>query len=227
MAQEKDITVAALMTAPRYESTYARNQIERALKTAGIALTVSQGVFYGQCMQTMLADCVRHGVDYALTIDFDSLFTANDIHRLMNWIVERDDIDAIAAMQVARGKLRMLGTVPNGVQVGEDAKQVDWDGTPIRATTAHFGLTVIDCHKLSRVPKPWFHATPNTDGDWIGEKIDDDVSFWMAWKEAGNTLYIDPSTKIGHMEEMVAIHDSNNNAIHVHPTTWERMAYGH
>src|SRR5687767_14677854 len=138
---DQAIKVAAIMTAPRYENTYARNQIERALKSIGIPLTVSGGVFYGQCMQMMLEQLVAVGdVDYAVTIDFDSLFTAKQLQRLLSLIIENDEIDAIAPMQVRRSKLAMLGTIPGGEMVGE-TRQVVWDGKPIKGTTAHFGLT--------------------------------------------------------------------------------------
>jgi len=216
------IKIAAIMTAPRHEITYARNKIEAVLKELQIPLTVSLGVFYGQCMQIMLEQLVESDCQYAVTIDFDSLFTAKQLTRLIALVVEHDHIDAIAPMQVRRGKLAMLGTSPLGVQVG-DAKQIQWDGSPLLGTTAHFGLTVLDLKKLKGVPKPWFHATPDENGSWGPNKIDDDVSFWMAWKKAGNSVYFDPATRIGHLEEMVAIHDERMNARHIYPSDWEEQ----
>lgn len=225
---EKTIKIAAVMTAPRYENTYARNFIERALKEVGIPLTVSGGVFYGQCMQMMLEELVDHGgVDYAVTVDFDSLFSAKQLQRLINWIAQRDDIDAITGLQVRRGKKAMLGTIPGGEEVDEfGQKQVQWDGNPIKGNTAHFGLTVIDLRKLSNVPKPWFCQKPDANGGWKGDgKIDDDVWFWMQWKESGNSIYFDPGVRLGHLEEMVVIHDEHMNPQHVYPSDWEKIAY--
>ena len=93
--------VAAFMTAPRYESTWARNMIETALKEAGIPLVISQGVFYGQCMQRMLEDAIAAGVDIAITIDFDSIFLADDVRYLLS-MIKKDEYDAIAALQSRR-----------------------------------------------------------------------------------------------------------------------------
>ena len=224
---ETTVNIAAIMTAPRYENTYARNYIERALKELGIPLTVSGGVFYGQCMQMMLEELVNHGgVDYAVTIDFDSLFSAKQLHRLINWISQRDDIDAITGLQVRRGKLSMLGTIPGGEETANGHRQVQWDGNPIKGKTAHFGLTVIDLKKLATVPTPWFCQKPNAEGGWSGEdKIDDDVWFWMQWKEAGHSIYFDPGVRIGHLEEMVAIHNEHMDPTHVYPSEWEKFAY--
>lgn len=221
---EIPIKAAAIMTAPRYENTYARNHIERALKDIGIPLTVSGGVFYGQCMQMMLEDLAASDCDYAVTIDFDSLFTANQLRRLLNWIITRDEIDAITGLQVRRGKPVMLGTAPGGKDV-EGGKQIEWDGNPIKGTTAHFGLTVLDLKKLATVQKPWFVSTPDKNGRWTEDKTDDDVNFWLRWKEAGNSVYFDPGVRLGHLEEMVAIHDEHMNATHIYPADWERAAY--
>lgn len=221
---EQAVKVAAIMTAPRYENTYARNYIERALKELGIPLTVSGGVFYGQCMQMMLEDLVATDCDYAVTIDFDSLFTARQLQRLLKWIIERDDIDAITGMQVRRSKPVMLGTAPGGEEV-EGGRQIVWDGNPIKGTTAHFGLTVLDLKKLARVEKPWFVSKPDKDGRWSEDKVDDDVNFWLQWKAAGNSVYFDPGVRLGHLEEMVAIHDEYMNAGHIYPADWEKQAY--
>ena len=217
------ITVAAVMTAPRSEITYCRNIISNALQQAGIPLNVTLGVFYGQCMQTMLEDLVAKNVDYALTVDYDSLFTAKQIERLLQVIVENDHIDAVVPLQVRRGRPIMLGTVAKRLRSQDGEHAIEIDGSPIEAETAHFGLTVIDLKKLAEVPKPWFMSQPDSQGSWGAEKVDDDVYFWLKWKEAGNTVYFDPQTKIGHVEEMVAFHDENMQATHCYPKQWEAM----
>ncbi|MFN7318316.1 MAG: hypothetical protein ACK5S6_02290, partial [bacterium] len=54
----KQIKVKALMTAPRYENTWCRNQIEAVLKHMKITFEISLGVYYGQCMQMMMESSV-------------------------------------------------------------------------------------------------------------------------------------------------------------------------
>ncbi len=78
------------------------------------------------------------------------------------------------------------------------------------------------------MPKPWFWSTPGTNGDWEDNsgKIDDDIYFWRNWEKAGNSLYVDPNICIGHMEEMVAIHDQNLQVTHMYPKAWRQWVDG-
>lgn len=210
---EKSIKVAAVMTAARYECTWSRNQIEKALKLTGIPLTVSGGVFYGQCMQKMLETLTETDCDYAVTIDGDSIFTAKQLERLLMIISQEEQIDAICAAQVRRGKADMLGSI-------EGQATAEWTGYPVKLTTAHFGLTVLDVKKLKATPKPWFMSKPDENGRWEDKKIDDDIYFWFNWRDAGNSLYCDPGTRIGHLEEMITIHDEKMQVQHIYPADW-------
>lgn len=216
MDSPKTVTVSAVMTAPRYEAVWARNNIERAVQEVGIPLNISGGVFYGQCMQIMLEDLVDKNVDYALTIDFDSVFTANDIKRLVSLVCQFDEIDAVTAIQPKRGCGEILGARFDG------KTEFDWDGRPIKVDSAHFGLTVIDLKKLAKLPKPWFHHQPDDNGGWSGNKIDDDVWFWTQWSKAGNSVYIDPGTRLGHLEEVVSVFDEQMKLQHIYPKDWNK-----
>jgi len=209
----KEVTVTALMTAPRYEPVYARNFIEIALKGCGIPLAISGGVYYGQCMQIMLQDVVSKGVEYALTVDFDSMFTADHVQRLLGIIAEHDHIDAICAVQPKRGDGRILAAM-------ETETTLEWDGRPIKVTSAHFGLTVIDLKRLADVPKPWFRSQPDANGEWTETKMDDDVWFWKQWFDAGRSVYVDPGCRLGHLEEMVTVFDSEMHLQHLYPKDW-------
>jgi hypothetical protein len=207
------VKVAAAMTAGRYENTLARNCIELATRTLGIPLTVSRGVYYGQCMQRMLEGLCETDCDFIVTIDGDSIFTAKQLQRMVAVIAQETQIDALAALQMRRGVADPLGTAKDG-----ETKVVD--GTPIKVETAHFGLTVIRVESLRELPKPWFFAKPNKQGQWDGDKVDDDVWFWLQWAERGNTAYIDPGTRIGHLEEMISAFDENMQPRHYYPSEW-------
>lgn len=204
------------MTAPRYECVVARSQIERAFNTAGIPLNISQGVFYGQCMQSMMERLIGK-VDYIVTVDFDTMCLAKHITRLISVIVQENEIDALAAMQPMRGKGRLLAS-------RQTENEVIWDGHPIKVDTAHFGLTVIDAKKLADLPKPWFWSTPDNNGEWSDDKTDDDVSFWRQWEKAGNSVYVDPGCRIGHLEELVTVYGDDMAPRHFYPTRWSEIA---
>jgi len=212
----KSVKACALMTAGRYENTWCRNQIEAALRSLGIPFTVSGGVYYGQCMQKMLESAIEQGVEYAITVDGDSVFTPGQLQRLLGIAVQESrKIDAVAAMQVRRGAKTMLGTISGRLSA-------EWDGYPLKVDTAHFGLTIINLEKLADTPKPWFFCQPDVQGQWGDGRIDSDVWFWKQWAKAGNTIYIDPGTRIGHVEEMVVVHDENLQAKHVYPADWAK-----
>lgn len=212
-----EVRVSAIMTAPRYEAVWARTQIEHALRECGIPLAVSGGVFYGQCMQRMLEGLMDRDINYALAIDFDSIFTANHVRRLLGIIAHEQDIDAIAAVQPMRGDGRLLGTSGR-------REEIVWEGYPIKVRTAHFGLTAIDLNKLAAVPKPWFISVPDPTGGWNDEqKIDDDGYFWEQWHAAGNSLYLDPGTRLGHLQEMIAIYDGEMDVKYLYPKQWNAI----
>ena len=208
-----DIRVSAVMTAPRYECVAARSRIERSLAMAGVPLTISGGVFYHQCMENMLEQLMGKA-DWVLTVDFDSMFLTKHVQRLLSIAANTEHIDALAALQPMRGKGRILGSRRN-------ENVVEWDGTPVRVDSAHFGLTAISLKKLEKLEKPWFVCKPDPKGGWNDDRIDSDVWFWRQWEEAGNTLYMDPGCRIGHLEEMVTVYDDQMQAHHYYPKKWE------
>ena len=202
------------MTSPRYVNCFARDYIDKAFVGAGIPLNNVQGVFYGQCMQRMLEGLLGQGVDVVVVCDGDSLFVDKDIMRLVQRLESNPGIDAIASMQIRRGNKTMLASL-----AGESKLEIE--GHPVKVSTAHFGLTAIDLRKLSAVEKPWFFSKPCDDGTWGDARIDDDIWFWQQWEKAGNSLYLDPQTRIGHLEEMVVmVHPQTYEAVHAYPSEW-------
>jgi hypothetical protein len=212
---KKEITICGLMTSPRYVNNFCRDHIDAAFVGCKIPLQNAGGVFYGQCMQRMLEQVTEDGCDVAVVCDGDSLFTSTDIMRLVQTLVSRDDIDALASMQIRRGGQSMLASIRGG-------NTVEIDGTPFKVATAHFGLTAIKLKKLGEVQKPWFWSQPDANGRWGDGRTDDDIWFWRQWERAGNSLYMDPQTRIGHMEEMVVmVHPETYEAIHAYPVEWQ------
>jgi hypothetical protein len=211
--ETRPVKITGCMTAPRYVNCYCRNIIDAAFRKTGIPLQVSGGVFYGQCMQKMLEDSIAAGVDVAVTVDGDSVFTANDLMQVIQTLVQ-SDADAVSCFQARRGDAVILASLRQGnsIQVGDE---------PIKVATAHFGLTAIDLHKLAKVPKPWFITTADAQGEFGDGRVDDDIHFWRQWEKAGNSLYIDPKVRIGHLEEMVVVHDATTyETKHVYPSQW-------
>ena len=195
-----EIKIKALMSVPRYGSLAARGIIDNALKPFGIPLDTSQGVYWGQCLQRMFNDAVSQGIDWILTLDYDSVFTAEQVDRMFGVFGTNPEMDALAALQSRREGDRPLLTC------GE-ANHVDTTGDPFLVTTAHFGLTLIRVVALRDVRKPWFSSEPGKTGEWDDDRLDDDIWFWHQFRLAGKKIFVDPCTRIGHLEECVSYFD--------------------
>jgi len=210
------IQLGAYLTLPRYESVVCRSLIELALRQLKIELTTSQGVFWGQCMQRMFTKAVNDGIDWILSIDSDSLFTAEQLSLLMDTLASNPHIDALAALQCRRGceyPLLTTGNVDGGLTV-------EVSNAPFKVTTAHFGLTLFRVDALREVPKPWFVSKPDENGEWGDERMDDDIFFWHQWRLAGKNIYVAPQVSIGHMEETVVQFNDDMKPEHMYVQQW-------
>jgi len=214
VATTQNLKVAAILSRPRFGLNDFWDCATTALRPFNIPLRSFRGVFWGQCMQRAFNECCEQGIDWILTLDYDSLFTAQHISTLFDWLGKRPDIDALAALQCRRGQ-------PHPLMTQGANTRVELDGQPILATTAHFGLTVLRVEALKKCKKPWFFGQPDKDGEWGDERLDDDIWFWHQWRLAGNTIYVAPDCSIGHMEEMVAEFDPvTMEARHVYVREW-------
>ena len=54
-------------------------------------------------------------------------------------------------------------------------------------------------------------------------KIDDDIWFWNTFRQSGRRVWVDVETRIGHMEEMIAIYDENLQPKHIYPEQWREQ----
>lgn len=208
-----DVKIGAFMTLPRYEAAVARSIIEESLRPLGIGLSTSQGVFWGQCMQRMFETAIADGLDWILSIDSDSLFSAMDVSKLLDEFARMPEAGAMAALQCRRGRKFPLMTCGH-------EEHVETDGSPILVTTAHFGLTLIRVEDLLKAEKPWFKSEPDKDGGWGDDRLDDDIWFWHQWRLAGLKIYVTPRVSIGHLEETVAVFDDNLQPSHLYVSEW-------
>lgn len=202
MEPSKELKVSAIMSVPRCGLNASRGIMEKAFGAHGIPIHTSTGAFWGQCMQRMMEVCVEDDIDVIVTVDYDSVPTKDMVAQLLINLCQRDDIDALAALQPRRG-----GDTP--LLTAGKAKGVVTDGNPILVTTAHFGLTALRVESLREVEKPWFFGQPNSKGEWVAdnEKMDPDIWFWHQWRKAGFNIYVDPTIRVGHLEERVAYFD--------------------
>lgn len=214
--QMQDIKIKAIVSVPRIGWNSFWHCAGQALSPFGIQLQQFTGVFWGQCMQRAFEEAVEQGVDWVMTLDYDSMFTKDHVSRMLHHLGTRPEIDAIAALQCRRGSLFPLMTSGN-------EKEREIDGGPIKVTTAHFGLTLLRVDALKNIPKPWFKSEPDKNGGWGDDRLDDDIWFWHQWRLAGKTIYVAPDVRIGHIEEMVSTYDERMQPSHMYVKDWRKM----
>jgi hypothetical protein len=185
---------------------------------------IAYGAWWDHGVSNAFEDLLERGVHWILTMDYDSMFTMEHVSALFHRLGTNPHIDAIAAMQCRRGSEEtplVACATPTDIHV---------DGSAFPVDSAHFGLTVIRCDALAKVPKPWFVNEPDPNGSYrtLG-RVDSDMFFWRKWKEAGNTLYVEPvmtpsgAIGIGHLQPLVSEFHSVDGALkarHVHFMDW-------
>lgn len=204
MEEHIEVQVSAILSAPRLGFTCAWHCIHTAIK--GIPCAAYNGCWWERGIQEHLRDCLKKGVDFCVTFDYDSIFTEDDFDTLMQTIVNDDSIDAISGLQVRRGHGHALLTVRD--KPGQPLEVAA--NMPLKVATAHFGLTIIRVAAMKDIPLPWLLNVPGEDGGWADDspgRIDADIYFWKKLEEHGRSVYILPSIQIGHIEEVVATND--------------------
>jgi hypothetical protein len=207
------IKIAALTSIPRVGWNDAWGVMFDGLRHFGIPLRRFTGVYWGQCMQRLMQDCVKDGLDWILTIDYDTMFVAEDLDRLMGWFGRTPDADAMAALQCRRQNDTPLLTIK-----GATERQIT--DKPFEVTMAHFGFTLIRVEALKQIPKPWFWSKPDANGEWGDDRIDDDIWFWRQWKEHGKKLYVAPDVTVGHLEIMVTDYETKFEPVRMTSAKW-------
>lgn len=204
----RQFKIKAICSVPRLGWNDHFGSIFDTLKPFNIPLSWYSGAFWEKCIQTALEDCVEQGVDWILTLDYDTLTTPNQLQHMFKVFGSNPRMHALAANQPRRNTGMPLMTVKD--DKGKFKNRIEIKG-PIQAHTAHFGLTLLRASALKRMRKPWFFGQPAKDGTYRKGAIDADIYFWKKWEQSGNTLYVEPRVCIGHMEAMVSIFEYVKN----------------
>lgn len=199
----------------------------RALRPLGITLEKRGGVFWDKAMARAFEDRLADpACRYILTLDYDTVFTTEDVIELARLLETRPEIDAVCAMQARRESLESPlltvgqhahSTAPREVCISVE----DLAAEAMRVATGHFGLTLLRTSALAKVERPWFHAIADEAGQWGETALDSDIAFWHRWSAAGNTLYTANRVAVGHLQMMVSWPGRNLLAVHQHVSEWE------
>jgi hypothetical protein len=200
--------VGVVATMPRLNWTYNRDMTTRACLALGVSYTCMTGAYFDQGMERALESAMDK--EFIIAIDYDTVFTPDDVKRLVVLADKYPEAGAIAAMQAKRGPgsvaLMARDTVPTEADVSGDI-------FPVKS--AHFGLTLFRTSALRKMSKPWLHHTPAPDGTWGDGRIDADIAFWHKLNEVSQA-YITPRVNVGHLQVMVSWVDCQWKTINQH-----------
>jgi hypothetical protein len=210
---EVNARVAAVASIPRlgYQAHFGCAQKAFRCETFDIPLWKYGGAYWEQGIQRGLTALIADNVEWAITVDYDSLFDSADVKELLILAAQYPEADAIVPWQIRRGGHGM----PLFAMEGPDGKlrssgevsEFECDLTPI--VSGHFGLTLIKTAALKRIPKPWFWSQPGPDGEWEEGRLDADMYFWQKFKQAGCRAFLANNVRIGHIEERIVWCDRN------------------
>jgi hypothetical protein len=218
----EDIKIVALTSVPMCGWNPHFGCVHEALRPFGIPLRHFYGAFWENGISNALEEAVANGVDWVLTLDYDTMFTPLQLDRLIGRFGQSPHMDALTALQCKRGteEVPLMGGF-TATKVIDGMAHIEINGQPIKVKTAHFGLTLLRMDSLKKVPKPWLLGLPDGDGSYSTmRRTDPDIYFWQQWEKAGNTIYVDPSVSVGHLQPTVAEFDENFKPRHVHVTDW-------
>lgn len=210
----------AIVSVPRLGFNDAWGAIYNALAPHNICARQVTGPYWEQCLEVGMEWACDAPYDLIIVMDYDTLFTAAHINRMLAIMEHCENFDAVAALQPKR-------TNGNGLFSPYDADNGEQTVTlqglaPFRAKSAHFGLTALKTSGLKNMSRPWLHSQPGTNGRWSSEdKLDADMSFWRNWDAAGNTLYIDPQIRVGHLALMVSEFDDKLQHKYITVDAWK------
>ena len=96
-AEYADIKIVALTSIPMCGWNPHWGCVAEALRPFQIPIRLAYGAFWHQSMSNMLEDCIADGIDWVLTLDYDSMFSADQLNRLIERFGQSPHIDAMAA----------------------------------------------------------------------------------------------------------------------------------
>jgi len=213
----QQVKVAACLSAPRFGPLDAMILACRVLVPMGINFRKTGGAYWSQSLEREMEKRVDEGYDWILTLDYDSFYRQSDVKRLCELMASHPEADAIAPLQLKRDLKTPLFTLDDGDGGWRQAvplNEIDASGELLKARTAHFGLTLIRCSALKRMPHPWLIGVPDKSGRWGDDRIDDDANFWIKWNKIGNSLYVAHRVGVGHLAQMIVYPDQRFDPIY-------------
>ncbi len=193
-------TIGVVMSMPRLGFTANAFATMKSFGPMGIGVKYGCGAFWEQVLSRLIQEFIAEGVEYIITIDYDTWFQAEHVYKMLQLMVENPSASAIAPVEQMRERENIL------------AGGVEHTGSPLsRVDAAHFGLTIFRAEAFQKLNLPWLHGQPNSDGVWGKGRTDPDIYFWENFKNNGLELYLANEVCIGHLQMMCTFPGSEDN----------------
>lgn len=197
--------VHACLASARYGPALHHQCIYQAMMKLELRMHTVTGCFWHQHLSEAIeSELVDANCRYILTLDFDTVFSHEDVFELYRIMETHPHIDALVSVQSKRGASDALFTMAD--DAGKLLKEVHagiFDQLTAPIHTGHFGLTMLRADKLRALPRPWMLAKPDPEGRWRDGREDSDISFWTNWRKQGNTIHLANKVAVGHVQEMI------------------------
>lgn len=207
------IKVAAVMSTPRLGFLSNSDCILSALAYHGIPLARGEGAWWQHSLTRAIERQLEAGATHILTIDYDTVFTAQDVAKLVCFLDDNPIIDVAVAMQQKREGGELLASTAGEVDLSQP-------GIPILA--GHFGLTLFRRSVFERLSKPWFYERPDDSGGWGAGRVDADMGFWENCYKSGVVVYLALNTVVGHLEQVVTWPDVERKPLYQSMNSWRQ-----
>jgi len=166
-------------------------RIANLCKDLGCEVVHGAGAFWDRDMSLSTELAIsKHAPDFLIYSDYDSVFTTDDVKKMLDAINNDPEMGAIGAVQMSRHNDKPL--------VFDNNTDYSKPVTPVRFQ--HFGLTIIRRQVFEEVPQPWFWSLPTLDGSWSApNRSDADITFWRLLHEHQIKVCQYNEVVIGHM----------------------------
>ena len=192
-AGRPSVKLAAVVTEPGITFTSLYACVVATLNHIQMPFMSYTSAFWAKGITCAIEDIIKEfDPEYVLCLDFDTVFTADNVKRLTQHMDENPELAAVWPVQVSRHEDKPLCFDPN----------LDYTTALTKATFGHFGCTLIRTSALKQLPHPWFMDLPNPQtGKWNEEpKSDADITFWRALKHKGFACAQANDVVVGHVE---------------------------
>jgi hypothetical protein len=197
--------IQAVISLPRYGPTKYFNALVQTLGAFRIPVEMQWGAWWDHRLTAAIENALDAGVEWVLTLDYDSPPRPEDVKALAVLMEEHPEIDALAPIQVKREEdtalFRPIDPATGQYKAGK-ITLAEFDGDVTEVGWAHFGLTLIRASALRKMKKPWFLGVPDAKGGWSDHSTHPDIYFWNNLRESGGRLFVANHVSIPHMQDI-------------------------